>query len=92
MHRQLAKQAELNKKKDRKYNWRNYYSIRNNILFNHKYAETWRAKHLSTGALWLYHVARSIYYRKPENIRIINMAVRDGMRDIYGKKVNPGEL
>lgn len=92
MHRQLARQAETNKKTDRKYCWRNYYSIRNNILFNHKYAETWRARHLSTGLLWIYHVLRSLYYGKPKNIKIINMAVKDGMSDVYGRKVKPGEL
>lgn len=92
LHRQLARQAEANKIKDRRYNWRNYYSIRNNILFDHKYAQSWRAKHLSTGLLWIYHVMRSLYYRKPKNIYVINKAVHDGMHDVYGKTVNPGDL
>lgn len=93
LHRQLAKESALStKKKSWKYTWRNYYSIRNNILFNHKYAETWRARHLSTGLIWGWHILRSLYRREFKNIAIINKAVKDGIKNKYGMTVLPGEF
>lgn len=92
LHRQLAKKSKIAEKKNRKYNWRYYYAIRNNILFNHKYGKTLGAKHVGTALLWLFHTSKSIYFGQIENIKIINKAVKDGILNKYGKNVNPGDF
>ena len=93
LHRQLAKFTEAKTAKEkRKYNWQNYYNIRNNILFNFKYGQSIRAKYFSIAFTWGYHVVRSIIFGEFKNIKIVNKAVHDGVHKNAGKTVNPGEF
>ncbi len=92
LHRQLATRDNGKQTRNYKYNWRNYYSIRNNILFNHMYGESWGAKHLGTPMLCGWHIARSIIHMQPGNIKIILKATIDGIRNRAGIVVKPGEL
>ena len=89
LHRQLA-----NKKKivNKNFNWRDYYAVRNSIVIQKKYGKTFGAKYISPIIAWNWWFVLSLYKRRFKNIRILNMAVRDGIRGKKGMVVKPGEM
>lgn len=87
LHRELAKKTT---NVDRPYNWREYYSIRNNILFDKKYGETWKVKILSPHLLMLHLLVISLrrgHFKN--NFYIIIKAWFDGIRGKRGKVLDP---
>lgn len=88
LHRQLAKKNN-NAKKNYKYDWRSYYSIRNNILFNQMYGQTWGAKYLGTLFLLIFHIVKSVYRLQICNLPIIIKATIDGVTHKTGIIVKP---
>ena len=92
LHRQLAIRNNICSKKVYKYSWRNYYSIRNNILFNHMYGQTWGVKHMGTPLLCGWHILRSIRHLQFCNFKIIFRATFDGIKNKTGAIVKPGEM
>ena len=72
------------------YNWRFYYLIRNNIIFDKKYGKNWSVKHISPNLLLLHHIALSIRdHHLKNNLPIILKAWTDGRHNRMGKRVNP---
>lgn len=88
MHRQLVRKDNLRRAK---FTWRDYYSIRNNIIFNHKYGKSWGAIHVSTFFILLWNIAKSIKQGHISNMKIIAKAVIDGVHDRNGKTVSPNK-
>lgn len=90
LHRQLAKKNTSNKKGMDPYNWRFYYIIRNNIIFDKKYGTNWAVKHISPNLLLLHHITLSIRdHHLINNLPIILKAWSDGRHNRMGKRVNP---
>ena len=89
LHRQLAKK---NSSGNKVFNWRDYYAIRNSILIQKKYGTSFGAKYISPIIAWNWWFALSIFKKRFKNIKILNMAVRDGIRGKEGKVVGPGDF
>ena len=90
LHRQLAKKRMENTKKTEAYNWRNYYKIRNNIIFDRRYTNSWKVKLISPIILTLHHLVISCHTKNlRKNTPIILKAYFDGMLNKMGKRVNP---
>ena len=79
-----------NTKKTEAYNWRNYYKIRNNIIFDRRYTNSWKVKLISPIILTLHHLVISCRTKNlRKNTPIILKAYFDGMLNKMGKRVNP---
>ncbi|WP_164516719.1 glycosyltransferase [Clostridium transplantifaecale] len=89
LHRQLAKKGGTGNKV---FTWRDYYAIRNNILLERMYGESFGAKYISPIIGYCWWLLLSIYKRRFKNLRILNMAYKDGLKGISGKVVNPGDF
>ncbi|WP_304134419.1 glycosyltransferase [Limosilactobacillus coleohominis] len=94
LHRQLAKKGDTTFKfKGRKdqYNWRTYYTLRNNIIFDRRYGQNWMVKHISPRLLFIHKYVKSIKDGMGKNnIPILKKAYRDGMHGRMGKRIDPG--
>lgn len=90
LHRQLARKGENNSDTEKPYNWKNYYGIRNNIIFDKRYGENWRVHYLSPLILIAHHLVVS---KRQHNLRlnfpIIMKAYFDGISNKMGKRVDP---
>ncbi|MFR0550576.1 glycosyltransferase [Limosilactobacillus reuteri subsp. suis] len=89
LHRQLAKPGDQNKKMG-PYNWRTYYTIRNNMVFDRKYGTSWGARNLSPTLLMAHLVV--LAYRRghlKNNLPIILKAWHDALFNKMGKRVSP---
>lgn len=89
LHRQLAKKKT---NENKTFTWRDYYAIRNSILIQKKYGTTFGARYISPIIAWNWWFVLSVYKRRFKNLRILNMAVRDGLNNRWGKFVNPGDF
>lgn len=89
LHRQLAKKKANGNKE---FTWRDYYAIRNSILIQKKYGTSFGSKYISPIITWIWWFALSIYKRRFKNIKILNMAVHDGLKNRWGKVINPGDF
>ena len=90
LHRQLAEKVNDMSKVKRPYNWRNYYKIRNNIIFDKRYGKNYKVKYLSPMILALHHVYLSLKdHHLKENLPIILKAYCDGVMGKMGKRVDP---
>lgn len=90
LHRQLAKKERDKEHQPMPYNWRNYYKIRNNILFDKRYGENWKVRQLSPIILLVHHVMLSKQQHNfCKNFPIIIKAFFDGVFKRMGKKVKP---
>lgn len=91
LHRQLAVKTAPNAiQKTEPYNWRNYYKIRNNIIFDKRYGKNWKVRQLSPLILIAHHIV--ITFRNghvKSNLPIIWKAFWDGIFQRMGKRVNP---
>lgn len=89
LHRQLAKLPEKNPK-PKPYNWRDYYILRNNIIFDRKFGETRWVKIISPRLLLIRRLLSSIKngFIK-ENFPIILKAYNDGIHHRMGKRMDP---
>lgn len=91
LHRQLAKN-QINSKANKKdlYNWRTYYVLRNNIIFDRKYGQNIGVRIISPRLLLIHKLLKSILdgYSK-NNIPILFKAYYDGMHKKMGKRVDP---
>lgn len=89
LHRQLARKSEGGKKA-MPYNWRNYYKIRNNIIFDKRYGKTFKVRNFSPIILISHHIYLSIKNRNfINNFPIILKAYFDGVTGKMGKRVKP---
>lgn len=90
LHRQLAKKTNAMNKIKRPYNWRNYYKIRNNIVFDRRYGENYKVKYLSPFILISHHIYLSLKdHHLKANLPIILKAYYDGVTEKMGKRVDP---
>ncbi|HEM6434636.1 TPA: glycosyltransferase family 2 protein [Streptococcus suis] len=91
LHRQLAVKNSSNQTpKQEPYNWRNYYKIRNNIIFDKRYGKNWKVRQLSPIILIAHHIVIAVRNRHiKSNFPIIFKAFFDGIRNKTGKRVNP---
>ncbi|MDC2842573.1 glycosyltransferase [Limosilactobacillus mucosae] len=89
LHRQLAKKSDTNEPNP-PYNWRNYYKIRNNIVFDQRYGKNWKVRYLSPIILVAHHIVLAIrQHHIRHNLPIILKAYVDGIFKKMGKRVNP---
>lgn len=88
----LHKQIIPRRNKSEHMNWRNYYDIRNSIVFDRKYGKNILVKKVRPIYLWLDLTLRAIFRGKYYNFKIINKGYKDGINGLLGKRVNPGEL
>lgn len=91
LHRQLAVKADPNVIiKPVPYNWRNYYKIRNNIIFDKRYGKNWKVRQLSPLILVAHHIVMSRRnHHLKTNLPIILKAFWDGIFKRMGKRVDP---
>ena len=94
LHRQLAKKNDttfvFKGKKDR-YNWRSYYTLRNNIVFDRRYGENWMVRNVSPRLMYLHKFVKSLKDGEiKNNLPILNKAYSDGIHERMGKRVDPG--
>lgn len=90
LHRQLAKKTNAMNKVKKPYNWRNYYKIRNNIVFDKRYGENYKVKYFSPLILILHHIYLSLKdHHLKANLPIILKAYYDGVMGKMGKRVDP---
>lgn len=89
LHRQLTKVTRNN---TTKFNWKYYYSLRNDILFIKKYGKNWSTRVISPILLWVYWSAFSIRHKQWSNFSVINRAFYDGEKGIRGETVIPGSI
>lgn len=72
------------------YTWRQYYNIRNTIIFDKKYGQNWKVRNLSPILLILHHIVVSKREKHlGDNLPIILKAYFDGIRKKMGKQVKP---
>lgn len=91
LHRQLAVKTDSNVvQKMEPYNWRNYYKIRNNIIFDKRYGKNWKVRQLSPFILIAHHIVLAIRNRHfRNNMPIIWKGFWDGIFQKMGKRVDP---
>ena len=91
LHRQLAVKVDPSVvKKEEPYNWRNYYKIRNNIIFDKRYGKNWKVRQLSPLILIVHHLVLAIRRRHlKQNFPIIWKGFWDGVFQRMGKRVDP---
>lgn len=91
LHRQLAKLSD-NSSNNEQLNWKNYYALRNYILFMKKYGTSWGARKFNAAINLVYWNIRAIKSKSIKNIKIVNMAILDGWKGKTGKTVEPGDM
>lgn len=91
LHRQLAVKVNPSEvKKVEPYNWRNYYKIRNNIIFDKRYGKNWEVRQLSPLILIAHHIVIAIRHQHlKHNLPIIWKGFWDGVFQRMGKRVDP---
>ena len=91
LHRQLAVKVDPSEvKKVEPYNWRNYYKIRNNIIFDKRYGKNWKVRQLSPLILIAHHIVIAIRHQHlKHNLPIIWKGFWDGDFQRMGKRVDP---
>ena len=91
LHRQLAVKVDPRAvKQEEPYNWRNYYKIRNNIIFDKRYGKNWKVRQLSPLILIAHHLVLAIRHRHlKQNVPIIWKGFWDGIFQRMGKRVDP---
>jgi glycosyltransferase len=91
LHRQLAVKVNPSEvKKVEPYNWRNYYKIRNNIIFDKRYGKNWKVRQLSPLILIAHHIVIAIRHQHlKHNLPIIWKGFWDGVFQRMGKRVDP---
>lgn len=91
LHRQLAVKVNPSEvKKVEPYNWRNYYKIRNNIIFDKRYGKNWKVRQLSPLILITHHIVIAIRHQHlKHNLPIIWKGFWDGVFQRMGKRVDP---
>ncbi|HGQ2797660.1 TPA: glycosyltransferase family 2 protein [Streptococcus pneumoniae] len=91
LHRQLAVKVDPSEvKKVEPYNWRNYYKIRNNIIFDKRYGKNWKVRQLSPLILIAHHIVIAIRHQHlKHNLSIIWKGFWDGVFQRMGKRVDP---
>lgn len=91
LHRQLAKKKDkVQSNKRDKYNWRTYYTLRNNIIFDRRYGQNWAVRNISPRLLLIHKTVKSILdgYAK-NNLPLLFKAYHDGMTGKMGKRIDP---
>lgn len=94
LHRQLAKKNDTTfvfKGKRDRYNWRSYYTLRNNIVFERRYGKNWMVRNISPRLMYLHKFVKSLKDGEiKNNLPILNKAYSDGIHERMGKRVDPG--
>lgn len=88
----LHKQIILTNDKKRRFNWKDYYAYRNDILFCRKYGKNIWVRYLTPIFLYVNLILKAAIKRKWKNIKVINKAFIDGCKGRKGKTVNPGDF
>lgn len=88
----LHKQIIQKKNKNSVMDWKNYYDIRNSIIFDKKYGKNILVKNVRPIVLWIDLTIRALILRKFYNLKIINRGFRDGIKGVIGKTVEPGSI
>lgn len=89
LHRQLSKLPEENPK-PKPYTWRDYYILRNNIIFDRKFGLTKGVRIISPRLLLVRRLLSSIKNGfVKENFPIIWKAYNDGIHHKMGKRMDP---
>ncbi|MHC3376554.1 glycosyltransferase [Ligilactobacillus equi] len=90
LHRQLSTLEQQFPSGKYFYNWKDYYQVRNNILFNKKYGQTWAVRHLSQFMIGPRLLIRSARNRSLKNDGpLIIKAWKDGILGKTGMRVGP---
>lgn len=90
LHRQLAKISDQDSQLVKPYNWRSYYTIRNNMVFDHRYGVSWAARNVSPTLLMIHLIVlakRRGHLRN--NLPIILRAWHDALFKKMGKRMYP---
>lgn len=89
LHRQLAKKT-VDTGVTEPFNWREYYGMRNNIIFDKRYGKNWKVRHLSPILILAQRIRNSIITgHLRQNFPIIRKAFIDGIFQRMGKRVDP---
>lgn len=89
LHRQLAKKIPPSAVTE-PFNWREYYGMRNNIIFDKRYGKNWKVRHLSPILILLQRIRNSIIAgHLRQNFPIIRKAFIDGIFRRMGKRIDP---
>lgn len=72
------------------YTWKDYYSIRNNMIFDREYGRTFGVKYISPRLMFIHLLINSLRGKnRKNNLRIVLRAYRDAMGKKMGKRFNP---
>lgn len=89
LHRQLARKNVITDSNE-SLNWRDYYGMRNNIIFDRRYGNNWKVRNLTPFILLGLQIRNAIKNRKVRtNFPIIFKAFIDGMLNRMGKRIGP---
>lgn len=90
LHRQLAKaSSQIGASGGTVMGWRDYYALRNEIIFIQKYARNNIAKRVSPIVGRIYWSLLSIYKRRWKNFKVINLAYKHAKDNKMGKTIPP---
>lgn len=92
LHRQLAKETMNAKKNNKNMNWRDYYAIRNSILFLNKHASNKIVSVVSPIFSFFIWCGISLIKRRWRNFPIVIKATIDGVKGVSGATIKPGEF
>lgn len=89
----LERQLPVPKSKKNKkisYTWKDYYSIRNNMIFDREYGKTFGAKYISPRLMFIHLLINSIRgENRKNNLNIVLRAHRDAVSKKMGKRFDP---
>ncbi|MBF0806143.1 MULTISPECIES: glycosyltransferase [unclassified Streptococcus] len=89
LHRQLAKKTAATGVTE-PFTWREYYGMRNNIIFDKRHGKNWKVRHLSPLLILAQRIRNSIITgHLRQNFPIIRKAFIDGIFQRMGKRVDP---
>lgn len=71
-------------------NWRDYYNFRNQIWFYRTHGKNWAVRTLKPVVLVLPILLKARLKGKTANIKVLKKAYHDGVREMLGKRVEPG--
>lgn len=90
MERQIPVSKNVVATKKIPYAWKDYYSIRNNMLFDKKYGKNWGVRHISPLLMMIHLLINSVRKKNTRsNLNIVLRAWKDAMKGKLGKGIGP---
>lgn len=89
MNAHLYKQIIPQKNGNKNYNWRDYYMIRNRIVFDRKYSNNFLVKYVRPLLYALSLCIKNILIQNFKNINVVKKAYNDAVKENLGKVVDP---